>query len=702
MSSFGVRRVARILAASFAIALAVGTMQAANEAVSASGKQVSAAVLVRGNPKINLTAKGNHWKLLALTGSHGGRVLDGEAVYQIQGRTAILDAPIPEVVRQLLLKDTDAPDEESLYIVHKSTAERVRLDAHGALTLAAPVGSAGAGSSGSVDEGHSSGLDCDDPFGWGNTVSQKAGISFNLGGAPISLTLEDQAVGSKSAPGLHLSGKLKARFPLRAELSGSVKVKVLEVACAPVALKLKYIRVQGSFDVRSELSLDAQIGVTQTFRARVVTEPLGGFLFFVGPIPVYLGCDAYLDATIEFTAPNLVQVAYSATGEGKGSIDLKCTTGTCSGTQTFEHHWHDKGDATFAAQGIRAVIKPGLEGGLVAYVNDPEFIKAYFAVRPYLQSDVWAATSGQCQTPGVADDGPAVALTMDLDSGLDVVAGVDTFLPGLAKEFELYSWQEHLKFIDLVGSTALTPVVHVNPPTTAGAAETFTVRMRSCYPYTDKVNYQLGFGDEPGGKAGSYWGSPSGAQTSHTYAAEGSFALNARALGDKHGRNFKSPATVVPLVVAAATSSRKPASITTKGAPTGATSSAAQSGSGKKTKSSGGGLSTIDPKSVPVSASESGTTALAIRGMTAPQEARVTSVDAAGIMTLTSATGAARRFALSDRAQMKRVAVGQRVWFDAAAGQLSLDGAALCCAITPVSAGRPLSAKPTTAAKAVR
>lgn len=691
MKSFGVGRVVRILAASIAVALAAGTMRAANEATGASAKQVSPAALVRGNPKINLSAKGNRWKLLALTGSHGGRVLDGEAVYQIQGRKGVMDAPIPEVVRQLLLKDTDAPDEESLYIVHKSTAERVRLDAAGALSLAAPVGSAGAGPSGSVDEGHSSGLDCDDPFGWGNTVSQKAGISFNLGGAPISLTLEDQAVGAKSAPGLHLSGKFKAKFPLRAELSASVKVKVLEVACAPVALKLKYIRVHGSFDVRSELSLDAQIGVTQKFRARVVTEPLGGFVFFVGPIPVYLGCDAYLDATIEFTAPNLVQVAYAATGEGKGSIDLKCTTGSCSGTQTFEHHWHDKGDATFAAQGVRAVIKPGLEGGLVAYVNDPDFIKAYFAVRPYLQSDVWAATSGQCQTPGVADDGPAVALTMDLDSGLDVVAGVDTFLPGVAKEFELYSWQEHLKFIDLVGSTALTPVVQVKPPTTAGAAETFTVRMRSCYPYKDKVNYQLGFGDETGGKGGSYWGSPSGAQTSHTYAAEGSFALSARALGDKHGRSFKSPATVVPLVVAAA-----------KGAPTGATSSAAQSGSGKKTKSSGGGLSTIDPKSVPVTASETATTALAIRGMTAPQEARVTSVDAAGIMTLTPPTGAARRFALSDRAQMKRVAVGQRVWFDAAAGQLSLDGAALCCAITPVSAARPLSVKPATAAKAVR
>ncbi len=695
----------RILVAGFAIALAAGTIQAASEPTGVSAKQVSPAVPVKGNPKINLMAKGNRWKLLAMSGNYGGRVLDGDAVYQIQGRKGILDAPIPEVVRQLLLEDKDAPEEESLYIVHKGTAERVRLDAHGVLTLAAAIGSAGAGPSGSVDEGSSSGLDCDDPFGWGNTVSQKGQISFNLGAAPISLTLEDQSVGAKSAPSAHLSGTLKAKFPLRAELSGSIKVKVLEVACAPVALKLKHIRVRGSFEVRSELSLDAQIGVTQEFRARVVTEPLGGFMFFIGPIPVYLGCDAYLDATLEFTAPNLVQVAYAATGEGSGSIDLKCTTGSCSGTQTFEHQWHDKGGATFAAQGVRAVVKPGLEGGLVAYVNDPEFIKAYFAVRPYLQSDLWAATSGQCQTPGVADDGPAVALTMDLDSGLDVVAGVDTFLPGLAKEFELYSWQKHLKFIDLVGSTALTPVVQVNPPTTAGAAETFTVRMRSCYPYADKVNYQLGFGDETGGKGSSYWGSPSGAQTSHTYAAEGNFALNARALGDKHGRNFSSPATIVSLVVSPATGKSRSPSIPTTASRTpasGATSSAAQSGSGKKTKSSGGGLSTIDPKSVPVSASEGGTTAIAIRGMTAPQEARVTSVDAAGIVTLTPATGAVRRFALSDRAQMQRVAVGQKVWFDAASGLLSLDGTAPCCGIKPVSATQPLSAKPATAGKSVR
>jgi hypothetical protein len=270
---------------------------------------------------------------------------------------------------------------------------------------------------------------------------------------------------------------------------------------------------------------------------------------------------------------------------------------------------------------------------------------------------------------------------------------VDTFLPGVAKEFELYTWQKHLKFIDLVGSTALTPVVQVTPPTTAGASEAFTVRMPPCYPYKDDVNYQLSFGDGGVGKPSGVSGSPSGAHAKHTYAAEGSYSVNARALGDKHGRTFSSSPAVVPLVVTAATGKR--------GAPAGAISSAARSGSGKQTKSGGGGLSSLDPKSVTVSASE-GTTALAIRGMTAPQEARVTAVDAAGTVTLAPLAGAARRFALSDRAQAQQLAVGGKVWFDAAAGRLSLDGATSCCAITPVADAAAPSARPGTAVKRIR
>jgi hypothetical protein len=363
----------------------------------------------------------------------------------------------------------------------------------------------------------------------------------------------------------------------------------------------------------------------------------------------------------------------------------------------------------------------------MAYINDPEFIKAYFAVRPYLQSDLWAATSGQCAQPeGAGPDGPRVALTMDLDSGLDVVAGVDTFLPGVAKEFDLYQWQKHLKFIDLVGSTALVPVVQVAPPTAAGASETFTIGLPSCYPYEDPIVYNLGFGD--GSKESTLKGPPAGAQATHTYAAEGSYSLSAAAVRDQHGRTFSGTPTVVPLVVSAASGrpladgrlaappaasaaraatqptirsasgapgARGPARATAPSrpaqAPSGATASAAQSSSGKKTKSgSGGGLSSLDPNAVRVTASEGGTTAIAIRGMTAPEEARVSAVDpAAGSVTLAAADGAALRFRLTDGAPPEDLAVGQRVWIDRAAGRLSVDGVAPCCGIAVVTDAEP-------------
>jgi hypothetical protein len=213
----------------------------------------------------------------------------------------------------------------------------------------------------------------------------------------------------------------------------------------------------------------------------------------------------------------------------------------------------------------------------------------------------------------------------------------------------------------------------LDPPATAGAPETLTVRMRSCYPYEDDIRYELSYGD--GTKASSGWGKPTGLQATHTYAAEGAYRIDALAVKDRHGRTLSTSPLRVPIEVAAAGAGFRNASTA------GAVGSAAQSSSGRKTKStSGGGLSSLDPKSVTVTASEGATTTIAIRGMTAPEEAQVTAVDSAtGIVTAAPPSGAAFRFGVKDAKLVPRV--GQKVWFDTAAGVASVDGATSCCGI---------------------
>jgi hypothetical protein len=523
----------------------------------ASPIRISAAVKVTSAPMLRVLSQGNRWKLVTIPGSYGGRSFDNEAIYQIQGRDGLTEAPINDNVRQALLKDAAASEgNDTVYIVHKRNSERVTRDQFGNLTLAAATGSsAPSGPSGSVVGEGGSGLDCHDPFGWGNEISESGLVTFDIGGGPVNIALNDANVHVPKtptwAPDVNISGTLSGKFPLRANLQGKIAVRVLEQACVPIAVKLKYVQVAGTLDVQSSLALDAHIGLSKELRYEVVRQPIGGLMFAIGPIPVYLGCALYLDAVLNATAPNLVQIKYAANGEGHGSIDLTCDMNHCGGHRSFYHHWHDDGGVTFAAQGVRAVIQPGFEGGVEAYVDDPSFVNAHFGVKPYLSADVWAATAQQCPAPkGSSGVASATALTADLDGDLDLVAGIDAsgIVDGVKKDFTVDHWSEHLKFFDFIGSTALEPIVQVQPPTYAGAKEQLQVRMRECYPYKDTIEYELGFGDGTGDAFGSLV-PPNASPSSHTFAAAGNFVLKARALHDAHGRSFPTTSSTGSITV---------------------------------------------------------------------------------------------------------------------------------------------------------
>ena len=519
-----------------------GSTLAGNSATSTSQTQLTPTVpvFVHERLQLRLLSQGKKWRLQSFSGNIGGRAVHDDALYHLAGREGIAESPVPQQIKNELLKDADSSgDRDAIYIVHKSTAERIAAK----LTALSSAPSGGISSTGSSSNG------CNDAFGWGNHLTETAQINFSNPGDLLELTLNDQDLGPVNA-----SGKLDIKAPVSGQISGAVDMRVLETACEPVAFKLRNLRINGNMNMGALLDLDAKLGVTHGFKKRLVSQPLGGFGFFVGPIPVYIGFDAFVEGRLDVKVPNLVQVKYSAQGSGHGAVNVVCTTHGCSGSQGLSFQWSAAGGVNVLSQGVHAIVKPGVLGGLEAYLYDPSVINAHAGIEPYMKGDLWAYSGSGCNERGtVSDREYTKALTADLDGGFDVLAGIDAsglapngfFSSALDQEWTVYNWEKHLNFYDLLGgSNALTPLLQTDSPAYAARPKTVGVQMRPCYPYaTDKdgkpviMTYQLTWGDSssnamPQAPIGS------AANASHTWIAPGQFNLQARPLEDSHGRRF--------------------------------------------------------------------------------------------------------------------------------------------------------------------
>lgn len=518
-------------------------------------------VFSREKVQVRMLSQGKKWRLQTVSGNVEGRPIREEALYHIVGKEGISEAPIPPQIKNELLRDAaSSRGNDIVYIVHKNSAENIAA-------LLVKKGSGSAPPTNNVSQTGSSDNGCNDMFGWGNHVNRTASVSFSVPGDLLMLNLNDQSISYAN-----VSGTVKIKAPTSGHLLGEIGLSVLDYACQPVAFKFRFLHVNGYMEVAPSLDLDAQIGATHEFKTRLAEQHLGGFWFAIGPIPVYIGYDAFLEGRLDVKVPNLAQVKYSVQGNGHGELDAHCDMNGCSATPTGSFNWSTpSGNLTFLAQGVRAVVKPGILGGVEAYLYNPVFVNAHVGIEPYAKGDFWAY-SGSCSehNGGPLDRSYAKALTADIDGGFDVLAGIDA--SGLApngflsealldQEFTVYNWEKHLKFYDLIGSTALTPLLEPNPPAHASQPKTVAVRMRPCYPYSkDKdgnpvvMTYQMGWGD---GTSDTTAQAPIGstAEPSHTWSSTGDFPIQARPLKDSHGREFPAQTTQAHMQVNAASAS---------------------------------------------------------------------------------------------------------------------------------------------------
>ncbi|MFY0575755.1 hypothetical protein ACN28S_16585 [Cystobacter fuscus] len=174
-----------------------------------------------------------------------------------------------------------------------------------------------------------------------------------------------------------------------------------------------------------------------------------------------------------------------------------------------------------------------------AYLYSEWVAHAQVGVRAYLYGDLWGYYGNTCgDANGDLINETVSALTFDLDWRL-FITGRASLVGNTSNWDNLWSTsRRHIKFWDLLsgGSSALRPTLLGPATVPLNYTNSYSSRMRPCWPYADSVNSQFNWGD---GTYASFSAVP-GTTTTRTkfWTSTGAKAVRVTALNDSHGRSF--------------------------------------------------------------------------------------------------------------------------------------------------------------------
>lgn len=340
---------------------------------------------------------------------------------------------------------------------------------------------------------------------------------------------------------------------------GEVKISLKRThifwVCVPYGVKFRTAHVTGSVTLNDGATLSGTISYSNpTPRVWMITKPtLWSAVFMAGPIPVYVIVSLPISAGFDkggIKASVTGSVTYNGGQNVFGTLDYTCTSSDCTGTSTLQTT--NTGNQPITAS-MSGRFQPALyaEVALRGALYDDSIAYAQAGIRPYLLGDLWGYYGNNCGANLAGSFDTVDSLTFDLDWQLRVTATADTFF---TKPWQKDLWKSslwHIGFWDLLGSpgsTAMTPMM-VGPATApANIAQTYGMKMRPCWPYTDTVKYSMNWGD--GSTQALSGPAASVTVTTHLWQNPGSPQLTLTALSDSHGRSLNESSTNVVQVTA--------------------------------------------------------------------------------------------------------------------------------------------------------
>jgi hypothetical protein len=333
--------------------------------------------------------------------------------------------------------------------------------------------------------------------GWTDHVASGPAIPVRFS-QPVQMSVDMQQSGARGAAKGSLSGAVTLGLPLEADFEAGVTF--FYIPCLPGVYRVRSLKADGSLTVGNQLGVS--VTATGSFDKTFTIPPTGGPQIPLWVVPIVIGkipvavidVSAYIEGDVQVTGEGRATGGFSVSNSHRSAFRFECDGNGCKG--------QNKGSTSPTTTNQSAQIegqvsvKPGIFTALQLSFNY-NMLQARAGPEPYLlgiANGCGAVSATQTAGAGSTTQTNS-ALVADLDWGVmlraEALAGGQRI--GNRWEYDGLMRDKHMWFRDLApgGSTALVPTVVAPTQFTVAQPAVVKVRMPSCYPYSDKVEYRL-------------------------------------------------------------------------------------------------------------------------------------------------------------------------------------------------------------------
>ena len=331
--------------------------------------------------------------------------------------------------------------------------------------------------------------------GWTDHVASGPATPVKFTISP-TMSVDMQQSGSKGSAKGTLKGTVGLGFPMDADFQANVTF--FYIPCLPGVYRLRGLTADGGLTVGNQLTVD--VTATGSFDKRYTIPPSGGAQIPLYVIPIVIGdipvavidVSAYIEGDVKVSAEGSASGRFAVTNSQRSTFMFDCSGRGCKGKRKAVTVPTTTNESA-QIQG-QVSVQPGIYTALQLSF-DYNVLQGRAGPEPYLLGIAnGCGAASATQTGGTSTSQTNAALTADLDWGVmlraeALVAGQKVGEPWEEKAMN----ERHLWFKDIApgGSTALMPAVTGPAQGAAAQPVAVKVRMPSCYPYTDKVDYRV-------------------------------------------------------------------------------------------------------------------------------------------------------------------------------------------------------------------
>ena len=430
---------------------------------------------------VELIQAGNNWSELRLFNPNERERGPGHVVYVVTA-AGVDDLPVSEDQKAELREDfgldtgnggpsTEDESSQEFIMIHKELLEGIEL--------------------GRIPEAYEVYSDSTEScFGWSDKSKSKD-WSFDEWSQQQNFSL-----------GGGLTGSYAVNIPLSGQANLKLDYRQKKAFCVPYKFRFKQVRAWGNVTVAGDSDLLASLSLNYQWQQewQLMNPRLGRISFSVGPIPVWIDFHLPTYAGLSLDATLTGSVGFDADFGAEGSFDYTCNSDTCSGSHTFQDSFES--DALTGSLELEVEAQVYARLMVRAELYDDDLFYAEVGAKGFVEADLWGYYGNACgDADGDGDNETVEALTADAEAGYDWIYGIGGIIVS-DRQWTSTGGRYPLGFWDLLGeggSTALSPMVSGPDSVIEDQPVTYEVKMRPCFPFSDRVNLAI----DPGGFQGN-------------------------------------------------------------------------------------------------------------------------------------------------------------------------------------------------------